>query len=111
MVRVTYNPVGGKTRMAASRNSGHSGNGFSSYSFSGQVTRYDLLLAAIPLVLAVALLTGLVSPMSVHVAVGGGALMGGAFVADALYFHPPIDSTESAGSQGRSSSFASPGDD
>jgi hypothetical protein len=49
--------------------------------------------------------------MSVHVAVGGGALMGGAFVADALYFHPPIDSTESAGSQGRSSSFASPGDD
>lgn len=97
--------------MAVSRNSGHSGNGPSSPGFSGQVSRYDLLLAAIPLVLAVALLTGLVSPMPVHLAVGGGALMGGAFVADALYFHPPIDSTESAGSQGQSSSLASPGDD
>jgi len=99
--------------MAVSRNSGHSGNGPSSYSLSGQVSRYDLLLAAIPLVLAVALLTGLVSPMPVHFAVGGGALMGSAFVADALYFHPPIDSTESAGppGSGRSSSLASPGDD
>jgi len=85
--------------MAVSRGSGHRSNGLESYTFLEALSRYDLLLAAIPLVLAVALLTGLVSPVPVHFAVGGGALLGSVLVADALYVHPPVDSTESAGSR------------
>jgi len=55
----------------------------------GQLSRYDLLLAAIPLLFTAALLTYLFAPVTLHVAVGGSAVISGILVMDALYFHPP----------------------
>ena len=60
----------------------------------GQLSRYDLLLAAIPLMLALALLAHLLTSFSLHAAVGIGAALSGVFVADALYFHPPTSQSE-----------------
>ena len=60
----------------------------------GQLSRYDLVLAAIPLIFAFALASSVLVPVSLHVAVGLGAVLGGVFVADALYFNPPTADTE-----------------
>ena len=60
----------------------------------GQLSRYDLLLAAIPLVLALALVAHLLTPISLYAAVGVGSVLSGVFVADALYFHPPTSPSE-----------------
>jgi len=76
--------------MAVSRNSGHSGNGSVSYRF-GAVSRYDLLLAAIPLLLVLGLTAGVALPVPLHFPIGGSALLGCLFVADALYVNPPTD--------------------
>ena len=79
--------------MAASPNSGSSRNRLSPYGFSAMFSRYDLLLAAIPLVLAVGLFAGIVVPVPLHYTVGSGALMCSLFLADALYFNPPTDAS------------------
>ena len=55
----------------------------------GQLSRYDLLLAAIPLTLALALLWYLFTPVPLHVAIATGSILGCVFVVDALYFHAP----------------------
>ncbi len=57
----------------------------------GQLSRYDLLLAAIPVLFALALGAHLFVAVSLHVAVGVSAAVSGLLVADALYFHPPTD--------------------
>lgn len=77
--------------MAVSRNSRTSGNDPFSDSFFGQISRYDLLLAAIPLVLALGFAAGRVLPVALHVSVGAGALCGCLLLADALYVNPPTD--------------------
>ena len=55
----------------------------------GQLSWYDMLLAAIPLVLALPLIGYVLFPISLHVAVATGALLGGVLVVDALFVHPP----------------------
>lgn len=75
--------------MAVSRNSGHRPNGTFLETFTGRLSRYDILLAAIPAVLGVALLIGWVSPVPFHLAVLAGALVGALLVGDAVYIHPP----------------------
>jgi hypothetical protein len=57
----------------------------------GQLSRYDIVLAAIPLVFAMALLVSVLAPVPFHFAVGGGATMSGLLVADVLYLNPPTD--------------------
>jgi membrane associated rhomboid family serine protease len=58
----------------------------------GQLSRYDLLLAVIPILFGLALLTYLLAPVSLHVPFGASGLISGALVADALYFNPPARS-------------------
>ena len=77
--------------MAVSPNSGRSRNRLSPYGFSAMFSRCDLLLAAIPLVLAVGLFAGIVVPVPLHYTTGSGALICSLFLADALYFNPPTD--------------------
>ena len=79
--------------MAVSRSSGRGRNRLSPYGFSAMFSRYDLLLAAIPLVLAVGLFAGIVVPVPLHYTIGSGALMCSLFLADALYFNPPTDAS------------------
>lgn len=55
----------------------------------GQLSRYDLLLAAIPLLFALAPVAALLSPIQLNVAIGASAAVSGVLVADALYFNPP----------------------
>jgi len=55
----------------------------------GQLSRHDLLLAVIPILFGLALLTYLVASISLHTPFGVSALISGALVADALYFNPP----------------------
>ncbi len=60
----------------------------------GQLSRYDMLLAAIPLVLALSLAVYAVLAVPFEMALAGGALVSVVCIADALYFHPPTQSTE-----------------
>ena len=55
----------------------------------GGLSRYDLLLAAMPLVFAVGLVVYAVAPVPMHVAVGGGAALSGLLLIDAFYLNPP----------------------
>jgi hypothetical protein len=52
-------------------------------------TRYDLVLAVVPLAFAVALVAGLLSPVSVHAALAAAGVVGVAAVVDALFVNPP----------------------
>ena len=79
--------------MAVSRSSGRDRNRLSPYGFLATFSRYDLLLAAIPLVLAVGLFAGIVVPVPLHFSIGSGALVCIFFLADALYFNPPTDAS------------------
>ncbi len=53
------------------------------------LSRYDLLLAVIPLAFAVTLAVHAALGVSFRAAVAGGALLSGAAVFDALFFNPP----------------------
>jgi len=77
--------------MAVSKRSAPGTNGLSVEVYGDRFSRYDVLLAAIPLVLAAALLIGALFPVPFYPSVGGGAALGGLFVADALYFNPPTE--------------------
>jgi hypothetical protein len=63
----------------------------------GQLSRYDLVLAAIPLVFAMALMGHVLAPVPFHFAVGSGATVSGLLVADALYLNPPTESSAESG--------------
>jgi uncharacterized transporter YbjL len=78
--------------MAVSRNSGHGPNGTPVEQFAGQLSRYDLLLAAIPLVLGLGTIVGTLPTVPFHLGVGVGAAVSALLVADAVYFHPPTES-------------------
>jgi len=58
----------------------------------GQLSRYDLLLAAIPLVMAAALGAYLITPVPFHFAVAASGVLGVGIMVDALYFNPPTRS-------------------
>ena len=57
----------------------------------GRLSRYDLLLAAIPLVFALALSVYALTPVPLQVALAGGALLSGLCFLDAVYLNPPIE--------------------
>ena len=57
----------------------------------GRLSRYDLLLAAIPLVFALALSVHALTPVSLQAALAGGALLSGLCLFDAVYLNPPIE--------------------
>jgi len=52
-------------------------------------TRYDLVLAVVPLAFVVALVAGLLSSIPTHGALAAAALVGTAAVVDALFVNPP----------------------
>lgn len=52
-------------------------------------SRYDLVLAVIPFVLTVGLLTGHLLPVSLEASLAGASLLGTVALADALFFNPP----------------------
>lgn len=54
-----------------------------------QLSRYDVLLAAIPLLFALALSVSVLFAIPFHIAVSTGAVLSIALVADALYFNAP----------------------
>ncbi|MFC7072434.1 hypothetical protein ACFQJ7_14655 [Halovenus rubra] len=58
----------------------------------GQLSRYDLLLAAIALLLGLGMGLAVVLSVPGYVAIGGSALINALLVADALYLNPPVDS-------------------
>jgi len=79
--------------MAVSRNSGHRPNGSFAGQFVSRLSRYDLLLAGIPLVLALGLIVGALSAVPFHLGVAAGSLLSALLIADAVYFHPPTESS------------------
>jgi len=77
--------------MAVSRNSGYrSRAGFWRRLF-GQLSRYDLVLAAVPLLFAVPLALHAALAVPFYPAVGASAGVSAALVVDALFLNPPID--------------------
>lgn len=61
----------------------------------GQLSRYDLLLAAIPLVFALALAVYALTTVPLEAALAGGAVLSGMGLVDAFYVNPPIESSDS----------------
>jgi hypothetical protein len=58
---------------------------------SGRVSRYDLVLAAIPLIFALALSVYALTSISLKTALAGGAILSGVCFVDAVYLNPPVD--------------------
>jgi len=77
--------------MATSRNPGHSSE-TPFHSFRDELpdlSRYDILLAVIPLVFAAMLAVHAVLGVPFRVAVAGGALLSSVAISDVLLFNPP----------------------
>lgn len=55
----------------------------------GRLSRYDLVLAAIPLVFGLAMVVALVTPLPSQAAIAGGAVVAAGLLTDALYLNPP----------------------
>lgn len=55
----------------------------------GPTSRYDLQLAAIPLVFLVAAVLSVIVSMPIHAAMGIGSVLAGAVVLDGLFLNPP----------------------
>jgi len=64
-------------------------------------TRYDLVLAAVPLAFVLALVAGLVSSVPVRSAITVAAIAGTAAVVDALFINPPGRNDRQEGRRGR----------
>lgn len=56
----------------------------------GGVSRYDLLLVAIPVLFALALAVSVSGLLSLEVALATAGLSSVVCLADAFYFHPPV---------------------
>jgi hypothetical protein len=82
--------------MATSRNTGHSvtESSFRSY-VDGlpELSRYDVVLAAIPLVFALTLSAHALLSVSLRLAIAAGAVLSGLLLVDAVYLHPPVKSS------------------
>lgn len=55
------------------------------------LSRYDAVLAAIPLVFALALAAHALAGLSVHLAVAAGVVASAPILVDAIYLNPPVD--------------------
>lgn len=55
----------------------------------GSLSRYDLLLLVLPLVLGAAALVGAVLPLTFETTLALGAVIGAGLVVDAVFVHPP----------------------
>lgn len=77
--------------MSTRRKAGHRGAGTHSDSILDvpAVSRYDAVLALIPLLFVLALAGHVLLPVSFRLAVAAGALSSSLFLADALYLNPP----------------------
>jgi hypothetical protein len=62
-------------------------------SLLGGLSRYDLLLALVPLGFGLALLAHVVTDVSLLTAVAAGAVLGLAVLVDALFVNPPTGNT------------------
>jgi hypothetical protein len=58
-----------------------------------RLSRYDVVLAAIPLLLSLAFVVHALFPVPVHLAAGAGAFVSSVLVADVIYIHPPVNSS------------------
>jgi hypothetical protein len=77
--------------MAVSRNTEHShGPTFWERLFD-QLTRYDVVLTAIPLLFTIAAVASVAFTIPFHVTVAIGAVLSLSLVFDALFFNPPIE--------------------
>jgi len=74
--------------MAVSRNSAQ----VQKNSFFDRLSRYDLLLVAIPLMLALAVVASVVFSVSLHLSVTAAVLFCSPLLVDAMYVNPPTDS-------------------
>jgi len=81
----------GETQMSSSHNTETRSRREYLRQVLGQFSRYDLLLAAIPLVFALALSVYTLTPVSLEVALAGGAVVSGLCFVDAVYLNPPIE--------------------
>lgn len=80
--------------MSTSRKTGHSNaDGTVSLPLDGlgSLSRYDVLLAVVPLGFVLALLAQAVFDLSLQQAVAVGAGFGVAVLVDALFVHPPVE--------------------
>lgn len=57
----------------------------------GRLSRYDLVLVAVPVAFLLAATAGTLASVPLRVALSFASLFGAALVADALFVHPPID--------------------
>jgi hypothetical protein len=60
---------------------------------NGPPSRYDLVLAVIPVVFVVAAVVGTVGPMALHQAMLAAGVVAAAAVTDVLFVNPPRDPT------------------
>lgn len=58
---------------------------------STSLCRFDVILGAIPLLLGMGVLAGILGPISVQVGVVGAAVASVALLADAMFINPPTD--------------------
>jgi len=65
------------------------------------VSRYDLVLAVVPVALLLGLAAGLLSSIPLHAAMAVGSLVGAAAVADALFVDPPTNTADHSGTDRR----------
>ncbi len=80
--------------MATSRNTGHRTGRTTSRRILDRLlslSRYDAVLAAIPLVFALALAVHALAGLSLRLAIAAGAVTSAVLLADALYLNPPVD--------------------
>jgi hypothetical protein len=63
---------------------------------SNRVSRYDLLLALVPLVFALSLVVSALTGLSLETALAGGGLASGLCFVDAVYLNPPVESASDA---------------
>ncbi|WP_267162042.1 hypothetical protein [Halovenus salina] len=67
-----------------------------------RLSRYDLVLAVIPILFTASVLVSLFTPVSLHLAMGAGALTSALLVADALYLNPPTNASDGESGPGSS---------
>lgn len=56
-----------------------------------ELSRYDVLLIALPAAFMLAALTGLLSSVPMRTALVGASLFGGVVLTDALFINPPVE--------------------
>ena len=79
--------------MAVSRNPGQTGSGNESRRPLDSVSRYDLLLAVLPLGFLCPVLAHVLVAIPLQMAIASGALFGLVVTVDALFVHPPAENS------------------